>query len=337
MHKFAKDFKALNYVIRRASKILLFAHSRPDADTTGSCLALREHLLEKGKLADVACFDPYPEHLNAVFPFNFEHPKNLNLKAYDAVIACDSVERGFEKIYKFKNPLKHSAQTHQIEEINKISESQVVILLDHHPDISLRGDINIIDPAYSSVCEIVYDYLEFCQEKISKNTSTFLLLGILADTGNFRHSNTTARVMKISSDLMRRGANISKIVKAVFANKKLSTLRLWGRAFEKARIDKKSRAIVTVLTRRDLDECQATNEDIAQVATILSSVPDTRFALVLSERGDGLIKGSLRSEEYKGVDVSKIAARLGGGGHKLASGFEIKGRIVETEDGWQIV
>jgi len=57
----------------------------------------------------------------------------------------------------------------------------------------------------------------------------------------------------------------------------------------------------------------------------------------LSEREDGIVKGSLRSEEYKGVDVSKIAAQFGGGGHKLASGFEVKGKIVETEEGWEIV
>jgi bifunctional oligoribonuclease and PAP phosphatase NrnA len=66
-------------------------------------------------------------------------------------------------------------------------------------------------------------------------------------------------------------------------------------------------------------------------------VPGTKFSLVLSERDKGIIKGSLRSEEYKGVDVSQIAHLFGGGGHKLASGFEVKGKIIETPTGWEII
>jgi nanoRNase/pAp phosphatase (c-di-AMP/oligoRNAs hydrolase) len=50
-----------------------------------------------------------------------------------------------------------------------------------------------------------------------------------------------------------------------------------------------------------------------------------------------MVKGSLRSEEYKDVDVSIIASEFGGGGHKLASGFEMKGKIVEVENGWRII
>lgn len=319
MHKFAKDFNTLHYVLNHATKILLFAHNHPDGDTVGSNLAMQEYLVNKGKLVDIACFDPYPDYLEVLSPSHFEHPNHLDLGSYDAVVACDSVGRGFNKT------------------VGKYADNSVIALLDHHPDITLKGDVTIIDPSASSVCEIIYDYLETTHQKISRNTATFLLLGILGDTGNFQHSNTTARVMEIASDLMRKGANISKIIEAVYSNKKISTLKLWGRAFEKARIDEKSGAIVTVLTQKDLAEVGSSDDDIAQVASILNTVPGTKFSLILSEREDGVVKGSLRSEEYKGVDVSKIAARFGGGGHKLASGFEIKGRVVETANGWEIV
>ncbi len=73
------------------------------------------------------------------------------------------------------------------------------------------------------------------------------------------------------------------------------------------------------------------------MASILNTVPGTKFSLVLSQRDENTVKGSLRSEEYKGVDVSEIAHKFGGGGHKLASGFELRGKIIETEDGWEIV
>lgn len=313
------EFNTLNYVIKEADKILLFAHSRPDGDTVGSVLALKEYLASLNKEATIACFDPMPEYLSLLTKEIFTFPGQLNLGEFKLIIACDSVERGFKEIK------------------GKLREDQIVAFLDHHPDISLRGDINIIDAEYSSVCEIIFDFLSFNRAEISKKIANYLLLGIVGDTGIFQHSNTTPKIMQTASVLMKKGASLSRLVEAVFVNKKISTLKLWGRAFEKAKLNPENGMITSVLTIKDLTECEASLEDINQVAGILDTVPGAKFALVLSEREGGIIKGSLRSEEYKGVDVSKIAAEFGGGGHKLASGFEIKGQIVETENGWKII
>jgi phosphoesterase RecJ-like protein len=319
MKNFAQEFNTLHYVIKESDNILLFAHSRPDGDTTGSVLALKEYIKSLGKNVDAACFDPFPSYLQNLTAERFEFPAHLDLGKYKLIIVCDSVERGFDKI---KAELK---------------KEQVVVLLDHHPDITIAGDINIIDPKLSSVCELIYEFFVFNKVEITRSIATCLMLGILSDTGVFQHSNTTPRIMEIASHLMKKGAPVSKIVQTTFSNKNICTLKLWGRAFDRAKINSRNGMIVSVLTEKDMEECSATTEDIAQVASILNTVPGTKFSLILSERGDGLVKGSLRSEEYKGVDVSKIAAQFGGGGHKLASGFEVKGRIQETERGWEIV
>jgi phosphoesterase RecJ-like protein len=319
MPKFSQEFNTLNFVIKESKNILLFAHSRPDSDTIGSVLALREYIQSLDIAVDIACTDPYPEYLENLSPDYFNFPGDLDLSKYDLVIATDSVERGFKKIQ------------------NSFQENQVIAIFDHHPDITISGDINVIDPTYSSVCEIIYDFFEFNKIPVTRSISTFILLGILGDTGMFQHSNTTPRVLEIASTLMKNGAPITKIINTAFANKNISTLRLWGKAFEKAKINSENGMIVSVLTQKEMEECGASSEDIAQVSGILNTVPGTKFALILSERKGGIIKGSLRSEKYKGVDVSQIAALFGGGGHKLASGFEIKGKIVETENSWQIV
>jgi phosphoesterase RecJ-like protein len=318
MHKFAKEFNTLNYTIRGAKNILLFAHTRPDGDTVGSVLALREYIKLLGKDVDIACFDLLPDYLATFSSVSFIQPDNLNLAKYKLIIATDSVERGFEKI------------------LPQIGENQITAIIDHHPDITIKSDIEIIDPTYSSVCEMVYDFFISNNLEITREISTFLMLGIIADTGVLQHSNTTSHVLGIISELMKKGAPMGKIINATFNSKKMSTLKLWGRAFERARINGDNGMITSVLTQEDIKEFGATTEDIAQVATILNTVPGTKFSLVLSERDDGIIKGSLRSEKYKGVNVSKLAAQFGGGGHELASGFEIKGKIVETENGWKI-
>lgn len=318
MKSFSFEFNNLNYVLKKAKKILLVAHNSPDGDAVGSVFALKHYIEDLGKEAEVTCFDSVPEYLMDLVQDNFKNPLDLDLLSFDVIIAADSVERGFPKIFE------------------KLNENQLVVLIDHHPDITLKGDINIMDASVSSACELVYSFLEFNQVKISKTIATFLMLGILGDTGSFQHSSTSQRVMEIAAELLKRGALISRISNVVFANKKLATLKLWGRAFEKARILKNG-MILTVLTKKDIEECEASSDDIAQVASFLNTVPGTKFSLILSEREDGVVKGSLRSENFKGVDVSAIAHQFGGGGHKLASGFEVRGKIKETEEGWEIV
>jgi phosphoesterase RecJ-like protein len=319
MKTFASDFNTLSYIIKNSQRILLFAHSGPDGDTAGSVLAFKEYLEMIGKYADIACLDPLPLFLETLTTQKFQVPTNLDLNSYDAAIGCDSVERGFQSV------------------LPQLPEKTATVIIDHHPDITISSDVVIIDAKRSSTCEIIYEYLISQNAHISKSIATYLMIGILSDTGNFQHANTSSRVMEISSDLMKKGASVSKIIEATFANKKLSTLKLWGRAFEKAKINPVNGLITTVLTKEDIDECNASTEDIGQVASILNTVPGTKFSLVLSERENGAIKGSLRSEEYKGVDVSEIAHLFGGGGHKLASGFEIHGKIIETKTGWEIV
>jgi len=317
--KFRKEFNTLKYIIKNSQKILLFAHSRPDSDTIGSNLALYYYLKEIGKDVEVACFDKTPEYLKILATYETKHPDKIDLPSFDSVIAMDSVERGFDKIR------------------DKFLESQAIVLIDHHPDIKGDGDLNIIDANYSSVSEIIFDFFEFNEIKISSQIATLLLMGILGDTGNLQHSNTTPKVMHTVAKLLNRGASVSKISKMIFTNNRFSTLKLWGRALEKAKINPQNKMISTVITKKDLEECQASYDDTAEIASILNTVPETSFSLVLSERDGGIIKGSLRSEKYKGVDVSEVAHQFGGGGHKLASGFEIKGKIVEEGSNWRIV
>lgn len=319
MRFFGKEFKTLGFVIDKAESILLVAHKRPDPDTVGANLALKYYLESIGKKTTIVCYDPFPESLGNLFHETFYHPDQIDLSTFDAVIAADSVDRGFHLF------------------ADRFTERQVIVLIDHHPDISLKGDVVMIDPKYSSSCELIYLFLTHIQARISKDIATALLTGILFDTGNFQHSSVSPQVMDIASRLMKLGAPLTKISNTIFTNKNVSAMKLWGKALEKAKFVPQSGLLVTAVTQYDIDECEATSDDIYQVASILSTVPEARFALVLSERDTETVRGSLRASEHHGVDVSTIAHELGGGGHKLASGFEVKGKIIETAEGWHVM
>ncbi len=318
MKSFDSEFHSLKYVIDRSDRVLLMAHDRPDPDSVGANACLEEYLRSLGKAVDIICFYPFPDNLKRLGEKTFLHPDQVDLSSYATVIASDSVDRGFDRI------------------ASRFTEKQVVALMDHHPDITVTGDIVIIDPEYSSTCELVYLFLQSIDAAISKSMATFLLTGILFDTGGFQHSNVSPQVMQIGSELMKKGAPLSKITQSIFAHQNIGALKLWGRAFEKARFNQKNGMLMTAITQKDVEECQASVDDIYQVTTILSTVPDAKFSLVLSERENGMVRASLRSMEDKGIDVSAIAHTFGGGGHKLASGFEISGKIIETKSGWQI-
>jgi phosphoesterase RecJ-like protein len=317
--KHEKKFKSISYIIEHSNSILLFAHSNPDPDTVGSVYALYLYLKEKNKHVDIACLDSFPLYLTPVFTTQFHHPSELELQSYDSVIACDSVERGFDTIS------------------NTLHENQAVVLIDHHANLTLKGDVTLIDPSYSSTCEILYEYFKYTHHKINRDLATTLLLGILADTGNLQHANTTIDVLDATSDLLKKGASLHKISDVLSSNNNISTLKLWGKALDKARFNNETGMIVTALTKQDMQECEATTDKVSQIAAILVSVPDVKYALVLSQKSESTIRGSLRALKYAGIDVSKIANIFGGGGHPLASGFELKGVLKEDSTGWLVV
>jgi len=319
MHDFKQEFTTLQYIVAHGKNILLVAHTRPDPDAVGSVLALKEYLEELNITVEIACYSPFPEFLINMLDGHFSHPDDLDLLSYDVVIGCDSVDRGFADI------------------IDQVNDDCVTVAIDHHHDIVLDADLLIIDPTYAATCEILYEYFIFIDLIITKEIATTLLLGILGDTGGFQHANTSAHVMKAAADLMQHGADTSCIMERVFANKKIETLKLWGTALEKARLNTETGMIVTALTTEDLHGEEPTSEDIKEVASILSTVPDTKYSLIIFQISEDRIKASLRAQKGAGVDVSKIAHQFGGGGHPLASGFELDGKIIDHDGEWEIV
>jgi bifunctional oligoribonuclease and PAP phosphatase NrnA len=319
-YKFSKEFNQIRKELEKAQKILLIAHPRPDWDTAGSVFVLKEYLWEKmGKKADVACVDPLNEHLAKFFEGEkFFGPQEIEACDYDLVIGCDAVERGVEKI------------------VSEKKRGQKIILIDHHPTVEMKKidpDIVVADENASSVCEMLFDFFDFHRIEITRKMATYMLAGILYDTAVFQHANTNARVMEVAAGLMRKGAPMNKIVQAIFKDKKIETLKLWGRAMERAEINPNTGAIISFITQEDMNEFGMEEDGVGRIAELLNTVSGTKFSLVLIEKEENKVKGSLRSEWYKNVDVSEIARKFRGGGHKLASGFEIEGKIVRDKNG----
>jgi bifunctional oligoribonuclease and PAP phosphatase NrnA len=319
---FLKEFNTLNYILQSSSNILIIGHSNPDADAVGSTVALRG-FIKKHYSANVSlgCYDDFPKSLMTLIPDAFFiHPEDLDIKSFDVIIGCDSVDRGFNSVIK------------------DASDSCVTVIIDHHHDTITRADLFMNDANYSSTCEILYNFFKFTHKAITKDLATALLAGIIFDTGAFQHSNTTAETLSAASNLVKGGASITKINKALFSNRNVETLNLWGRALERTKFHKETGLAVAAITTADLNGYLINSGEISNIASMLTTVPDVRAAIIVYQSDPNTIKGSLRAEKHGGIDVSAIAHTLGGGGHKLASGFSIPGKIKTLPNGnWQIV
>lgn len=319
MNNLTESFLKAKTALDRADKILLTTHERTDGDDLGSVLALAQQLLKQNKSVALAIKGAVPASLRFL-PGSELVREDIGIMHFDlAVISgCSTIERcGNPKIINWNGP---------------------VLNVDHHPDNSLYGTINVVDAGKSAVAELVYDFFKYCGWKITPQVATCLLTGIFTDTGSFMHSNTKGSTLQAASDLMRKGARIDSITKRTYKGKNPQTLRAWGRALENAYYDAQQQIIYSILSQNDLNELGSIPSNTFEgLVETLNKVPEAKFAMFLKQDGS-VIKGSLRSDVHKGTNVSEIAHQFGGGGHKWASGFSVVGKLVKDAQGkWQVI
>lgn len=317
-NKNSELFQAAESFIMRHHSFLMATHPRTDGDDCGSMLAFVQWLDSLGKQSVPMANGGVPETLRYLpeqHRILEDVPKGQN---FDAIIlfGCSTKERT---------------------KIPALIELGLPVLnIDHHGDNALYGQVNLVDKDKSSVAELVFEFFKYIDYQITAETAKCLLTGIFTDTGSFMHANTSASTLQAAAELMKFGARIDKIYSFNYKNKDLKVLKAWGMAFENTRLDPVHHVAISVLTAEDLKGLGGLPADaFGGIAETLNTIPGARFSIFLRQDGD-TIKGSLRSEEQKNVDVSYLAKLFGGGGHKLASGFEVKGRIVKSGKGWEI-
>ncbi|OGE73989.1 MAG: hypothetical protein A3I07_04435 [Candidatus Doudnabacteria bacterium RIFCSPLOWO2_02_FULL_42_9] len=309
-------FKKALELINNSNRVLLTMHEGPDGDDLGSLLAMRYFLKQLGKEPTAIIKGDVPDNLSFLPDVNVIKQEIDHLN-FDLVIffGCNLAARtGFKQLENLK--------------LSSIS-------FDHHPDNQEFAIVNVVDPETSAVAELVYYFLEFADAELTKEMATCLLTGIFTDTGGFKHANTSSEALEVAAHLLKKGARIDKIAIQTMGKKRPSAIKAWAKGLENARFDPEKKMVFSVLTEEDLREIGATDEDLDGFVELLNNMPQSRFALLLRQDGD-VVRGSLRSEPQKKVDVSKIAKSFGGGGHKLASGFKIKGKLKKEGDAWSI-
>jgi phosphoesterase RecJ-like protein len=204
-----------------------------------------------------------------------------------------------------------------------------IINIDHHATNEHYGQINLVIPTAASTTEVLFHYFRNNNIFVNPKMATSLLTGLATDTSNFSNSATSAIALAVGGELIRSGGNYNLINDATIKNKSIEVLRLWGKVFSRLVKDERTGITYTFITKTDLDEHQVSEAESEGIANFLNNLENTSIAMILRETADGKIKGSFRTTRSD-IDVSALAKKLGGGGHKKAAGFNTDGTIEEV-------
>jgi phosphoesterase RecJ-like protein len=147
------------------------------------------------------------------------------------------------------------------------------------------------------------------------------------------HSNTNDEVYLTAGKMMQQGANIGEIIQNLFHSKSIGQLKLLGKILEGVKVTG-NHVAVSGIKEEDFAKCESQASDVSGAIDYLSMVKENQFATLLVEDSKGNVKGSLRTRKND-INLSEMATMFGGGGHKKASGFTIKGRL-KKEVIWSI-
>lgn len=291
--------------IRDHERFVVTSHARPDGDAIGSVLGTREILRALGKQADAVMSDPVP-HIYQPLPHATEIRQSRSINgAYQAaiILECDSVQRtGLQGLD---------------------SPDRVLVNIDHHNSARPFAHVNWIQKNACATAEMIYELARAAGVQITPSMATCLYTAVLTDTGSFCFTGTNARTFALAEELVRAGADPAHIAHNVYFANPEAKMRLLGEALSSLR--RHGDLMWMFVTQAQMQRIGAREEDCEGLVNYALGIEGVETALFFRELPDGRFRVSLRSKGR--MDVAHIAERLGGGGHRCASGCSIPGPL----------
>ncbi|MDD6429286.1 MAG: bifunctional oligoribonuclease/PAP phosphatase NrnA [Lachnospiraceae bacterium] len=287
--------------------IAVSGHIRPDGDCIGSVLGIYNYIRTNYREIQIKAYlEPIP------FDFEFLSGSDKLIRAnrfdntaFDLFICCDCGDLGRlgdSSVY--------------------FSNAKKTICIDHHETNGAFADVNYVFPEASSTCELVGQIID--RERIDKKTAECLYTGMVTDTGLFQYNCTHSSTMEFAGFLMDKGIDFSYIVDHVFFTKSIKQLQMLGVGITNSKTYLDGRIIASYVTADQMKKYDAAPKNMEGVVSTLRSVEGVELAFFMYPTEDGSYKVSSRASTDR-VDLSALALKYGGGGHKRAAGFSMDG------------
>ncbi len=306
-------------MLKSARKILIIAHARPDGDTIGSCMALRELLNMLGKETLIVCDDDLGARLRRVFSTENFPVEAAGEFESDLIVACDV------------------AQLELAGEYGKKLEGIVDLKIDHHPDGARYAKKNYIDSTAPAVGEIMFRLAKELGV-LNMAAAEYMYAAIASDTGGFKYSNVTPFTFRTAAELLEYGVDCAAINHELFECITRKEIVATTAAYNALHYYLDGRIACICFTNRMKEENELTDEDIGNLASLPRRIMGVELAVVIKQKSDeqGQFKISMRSGPT--VKANELCAIFGGGGHARAAGamtdasdgVEAEKKIIET-------
>jgi phosphoesterase RecJ-like protein len=309
------DLSAVADAIRSHDRFLVTTHENPDGDALGSVLAMKGALEQLGKDAVL--------YLSGSVPLPHEYGF-LPLDELSRTLPEDAAERVVVA-------LDCANERRLGPDPGVLERAPLVVDVDHHHDNTRFGDVNLVVPDASSTGEILRDLLAELGVRLTPEIAEALYIAVVTDTGRFQYANTTPKALRLAAELVEAGANVHRVFQDVYENVAFAKIKLLARALDKASVVEGGRIIVSSLDRADFDAAGAEEPFAEGIIDFLRAVEGTELVALIREpptQNGPTRRISLRTRA-EGVDVSAIARKSGGGGHRQAAGFSSEASVDE--------
>jgi len=301
-------------IIDESEELALACHVGPDGDALGSMIGFGIAARNAGK------------KVVASFGSPFAVPATLSFLPTDLLVDPEGFPEKPETMIVFDA----GSQDRLAELGSPAGKAGSLIVVDHHVTNEGFGDVALVDPEAAATGVLVVDLLDMLEWPITQEIATCLLTALVTDTGRFQYANTSPSTLQVAARLVEAGARPEQISQKVYEEAPFGYLKAAGVALTRATLDPELSMVSTIITQADLDEAGVDWGDIDNLINTLRLAEEADLAALAKVHEDGRVKLSLRSRGE--TDVGALAAELGGGGHRLASGFTFEGDPLDALD-----
>jgi len=287
-------------------KLAVVGHARPDGDCIGSQVALARMLAARSW--DVVCVngDAVPRRLQFLTP-------GIRFLRTDELLGLPDDRRAI-----FVDCADHLRAGPRV----KTRFPRPIANIDHHMSNGGYAETNLVDSGAAATCEILAGIFFDNDLPVDSLTAQALYTGILTDTGQFRFNATSRRCFVLAGELVARGAQPAEVGYQVYERESPGKLQLLQRFLASLRLECGGRVCIGTLPNGIFGETGTSGEDTEGLVDYARSIDGVDIGVLLEERPDGGIKGSLRSKD-PAFRVDQVAALFNGGGHACAAGLNV--------------
>lgn len=291
-----------NFKISKAPSICILGHINPDGDCVGTALGLynyiqnvRNHSLPTIRVHMSDVYDKF-----SFLPgFDCIDP-DIGKGQYELAIVCDAAD--IARLGKYGVYYKSAKE---------------VLMLDHHETNTGFGDFYLIEPDASSSSELAYSLMD--QNFFDKSVALCIYTGIVHDTGVFRYSSTHPSTLRVAARCMELGVDLEKVIEDSFFSMTLMQKKMLGHCLINMQSVFDGKVVYTFANATLREEFGGPLLDMDGMIDNIRTTQGAQAAFFIYALRDGRFKASLRSNTDD-IDVSIIAKKFGGGGHKRAAG-----------------